>query len=133
MIVRRLLIALAVLIALTAVAAGVAPQQRVATDEGPEQVSPGTELSGQPVERTLSTRARGADRRVAIEAGAELRLLVQGEEVDSVQLGDLEVQPLDPESPATFDLVLDDPGSYPIRLLEADRTIGTLVVGEPGA
>jgi hypothetical protein len=133
MIVRRLLIALAVLIALTALAAGVAPRDRAAPDPGPQQTSPG-QVSGESVERTLSTRARDGERRISVASGEQLRLTVEGNEVDSVQLGELEVAPIDPESPAVFELLADDPGSYPIRLLEADRTIGTLVVtGEPGA
>ena len=129
MIGRRLLIALAVLIALTALAAGVAPEPRPSSDDAAD-ASPVPEPSGEQVERTLSTRARGTDRRITAAIGDTVRLTVEGDEVDSVALGELEVEPIDPDSPAIFDLLAEEPGSYPIRLLEADRTIGTLEISD---
>ena len=127
MLVRRLLIALAVLIALTALAAGVDPEPRDDGDPAP-QSSAFPAGAGKEVERTISTSAKGADRRVTARIGELVRLTVEGTEVDSVELGDLEVAPLDPESPAIFELLAEEEGSYPIRLLDANRTIGTLVV-----
>jgi hypothetical protein len=126
MIVRRLLIALAVLIALTAIAAGVAPQSRVETGSTPQAAPvPG---AGEEVARTLSTRAKPAERRVSVQSGDMVRLTVRGPEIDSVQVGDFKSVPLDPDAPAVFELLAEDPGSYPIRLLDADRTIGTLEI-----
>ncbi len=129
MIGRRLLIALAVLIAVTALAAGVAPEPKPSSDDA-AQASPPTDTSGMEVERTLSTRARGSDRRIKATVGDTVRLTVEGDEVDSVELGELEVEAIDPDSPALFELLADEPASYPIRLLDADRTIGTLEISE---
>jgi len=124
MVVRRLLIALAVLIALTAIAAGVSPPPR-GDDPPSSQVAPSSPDGGEEVERTINTRAKSD---VKVAAGDLLRLTVEGREVDSVQVGDLEIMPLDPDSPAVFELLAEDPGRYPIRLLDADRDIGTLEI-----
>ena len=47
---------------------------------------------------------------------------------DSVQIGDLQVVSMDPESPALFELYADVPGSYPITLVDAERRLGVLEV-----
>ena len=47
----------------------------------------------------------------------------------SFWLGETGIDPIDPKSPARFNLVIDSPpGSYPIRLVEADRRIGSIVI-----
>jgi hypothetical protein len=51
--------------------------------------------------------------------------------VDSVTLLD-DVEPIDPDSPAVFELLADEPGDYPIELLDAQRQVGTLVVRPAG-
>jgi hypothetical protein len=127
MIVRRLLIALAVLIALTAIAAGVSPRPGTESGSTP-QAAPAAGGVAEELDLTLSTTAKGAERDLEASVGDTVRLTVEGDEVDSVELGDLEIAPLDPDSPAVIELLADDPGRYPIRLLDADREIGTLEI-----
>ncbi len=128
MIVRRLLIALAVLIALTAIAAGVSPPPREDSGDTPQAVA--DTPPGEEIDRTLSIDAKGDARIVKATVGDMLHLTVEGDAVDSVEVGEFEVAPLDPESPAIIELLAEEPGSYPIRLLDADRDVGTLEISE---
>src|SRR4051812_39671199 len=122
MIVRRLLIALAVLIALTAIAAGVSTPPGKESGSTP-QAAPAAGGVAEELDLTLSTTAKGADRDREASGGDTVRLRVEGDEVDSVELGDLEIAPLAPDPPAVIELLADEPGRYPIRLLDADREI----------
>ena len=67
--------------------------------------------------------------RVVVDQGDLVDLEVSGSEIDSVSLLD-EVVPIDPASPALFQLVAGEPGEYPIELLDANRQVGTLLVRE---
>ncbi len=125
MVVRRLLIALAVLIALTAVAAGVnAPREAGSGEQA--GMAPAVGAAEAPLEVTLP--AKRSDRRIVVDRGREVRITVEGDLVASVELGELDVAPVDPDSPAIFDVLADDPGSYPITLLEENTRIGVLEV-----
>jgi hypothetical protein len=47
-----------------------------------------------------------------------------------VTLGDMEIEPADAGSPAVLELVADDGArELPVRLVEADREIGRIVIG----
>jgi hypothetical protein len=129
---RRFLLLVAVLMGLTALAASVAPRQPIdrgaATPTPTPSLSPGTgDL--QTVSKKLNT-AEG-NTRVVVDEGDLVDLEVSGSEVDSVTLLD-EVVPIDPDSPAQFQLLADEPGEFPIELLDADRQVGTLVVRRKG-
>ena len=65
--------------------------------------------------------------RVAVRKGQILQLTVRGAEVDSVMVLD-EIEPIEEDSPALFEILADEPGEYPIELVDAERQIGTLVV-----
>jgi hypothetical protein len=123
---RRLLILAAVLMGLIALAAGVAPRQTVRdTTAGPSPTR-GAATPVATVERTLD--AASSDQEVAARVGQTVVIIVKSRDLDSVALGELEIETADPQSPARFELLADVPGSYPIRLLQADRTIGTLEI-----
>src|SRR3954468_16296329 len=104
MLVRRLLLALAgLMLLLVVLAAGVSPRQPAgpAAPGAPEASAAGA--SQRPLTRTISAgAARG--RPVAGHRGRLVQLTVRGDAVDSVQLGDLGVEPIDPASPALFEL-----------------------------
>jgi len=74
----------------------------------------------------------GADSRIAVSRGDTLELEVTGNTLDTVLLERLDrIDPIDPTTPARFNLVIDAPaGSYPIRLVEADRRIGSIVISD---
>jgi hypothetical protein len=139
---RRIVILVAVLMGLTALAASVAPppdptrRDRAATptpSPTPEPPAPDTAVSGvvsarlevgPPGERLTRVRAR---------EGNTVVLDVSGDVVDAVVVGDLPViEAIDPDSPAHLEVVVDAPGRYPIRLLDADREIGVLDVAASG-
>jgi hypothetical protein len=130
---RRFLLLVVVLMGLTALAASLAPReplirnrdQRAATPTPTPTPPPAADKALEPVERTIFTAENPA--RVAVRQGQLLQLTVRGSEVDSVMLLD-EIEPIEEESPALFEILADEPGEYPIELLDADRQIGTLVV-----
>ena len=126
MLARRLLILAAVLMGLVALAAGVAPREPVRDTTGSPTPVPGAATPMAAVERTLDAQA--SDQEVAAHVGQTVVITVETDELDSVSLGDHGIETADPESPARFELLADIPGSYPIHLLEADRTIGTLEI-----
>jgi hypothetical protein len=129
MLARRLLILLAVLMGLTALAAGVAPRRPLPSSDQPgtAQAAPSAGKSAKPLKRTIDAN-EPSSRKIVVQQGRLVDLTVQGDVVDSVQLGDLEVQPLDPDSPALFEVLADTPGTYPIELVNAQRRLGVLQV-----
>ena len=123
---RRLLLLAAVLMLLTALAAGLAPRQE------PTASPPGTSLpAGARVVKQIPADP-AADSRVAVRRGDLLELEVTGDTMDTVLIERLDrIDAIEPTTPARFNMVVDaTAGIYPIRLVEADRRIGALVVGE---
>ena len=126
MLARRLLIALAALMVMTALAAALAPRESPLR-ETPSPTSPArSQAAAEPVEATLDAQADG--QRVEAEVGQPVTIVVRTDELASVELGDMGTETADPDSPAHFELLADVPGTYPIELLEADRKIGELVI-----
>jgi hypothetical protein len=137
--VRRLLILLAVLIVLTAVAGSIAPVP-IAPTPTPSptptpgglarapRVAPEADPDRADVNAVLSSAPRIGAQRIAARVGDQVSITVRAEDIDSVALGDLDVEPVEPGIPARFDLLADAAGSYPLVLLDAQRRIGTLVV-----
>jgi hypothetical protein len=130
---RRFLLLVVVLMGLTALAASLAPREPLIRDRDRRAATPTPTPTSppvvaqelQPVERTILTAENPT--RVAVRTGQTLELTVQGSEVDSVMLLN-EIEPLDADSPALFSILADEPGEYPIELVDAERQIGTLVV-----
>jgi hypothetical protein len=123
---RRLLLLAAVLMLLTALAAGLAPRE--------EQTAPpagDTLPAGDPVVKRI-TAEPGSNSRVTVQRGDLLELEVAGDLLDSVLIERLDrIDSIEPTTPARFNLVVEaTPGIYPIRLVEADRRIGALVIGD---
>lgn len=132
MLARRLLILLAVLMGLTALASGVAPREQQTREEPRSAASPAPSRAGEPetLEVTISASAGAEPRRVRVRIGQTVHLTVEGDVVDAVQLGDLEIEPIEPASPALLELLADEPGEVPITLVDAQRQIGVLDVRE---
>ena len=126
MLARRLLIALAVLMALTAIVASVAPRESPLREEGDPAPAAPTQAAQKPVEETLD--AGGEGQRVTARVGQNVIIVVRSEELDSVSLAEVGTETTEPDSPARFELLAEVPGSYPIELLEAGREIGVLEI-----
>ena len=127
MLARRLLIFVAILMGLTALAAGLAtpPPRSSQGTQGPVLGTPAKPAPA-PVEATLSL---SEPRTIAVDEGAELRLSVQGDALDAVEIAGLgQLEAIAPDTPAAFDILADRPGTYPIRLVGPDRRVGRLRV-----
>jgi hypothetical protein len=127
---RRFLLLVAVLMGLTALAASIAPREPLVRDRSaatptPTPTAAAADHAVRTVEKTISDSGRPA--RVVVRDGDLVRLTVESTTIDSVVLLD-QIKPVEADSPATFELLADGPGSHPITLLDADRRIGTLVV-----
>jgi hypothetical protein len=84
-------------------------------------------------ERTVTLDAAKGGGRVDVSHGDLISLEVTSDAVDTVEIVGLsDVQAVDPDSPAVFDIYADDAGSYPVRLVEANRQVGELVVSSAG-
>jgi hypothetical protein len=126
MLARRLLLLAAVLMLLTALAAGLAPPPPVDTP-------PPTERSSVPAGRTVAEEIpaeAGADSRVVVRRGDLLQLEVSGDTFDCVLIERLDrMDAVEPTTPARFEILADAPaGVYPIRLVDADRRIGSIEI-----
>ena len=126
MLARRLLIALAVLMALTALAAGLAPRPKQPDDGARATSTPSGEPAPEPVEATLDAQSEG--QRVEARVGQIVRIVVNSSELDSVSVAEVGTETAEPDSPALFELLAEVPGSYAIETLEAERRIGVLEI-----
>jgi hypothetical protein len=79
------------------------------------------------VQATLSTSGQ-RPQTVRAELGDRVEITVEGRRPDSVMLGDLETEELEPGVPARFELLAETPGTYPLVVESADRRIGTLEI-----
>jgi hypothetical protein len=130
MLVRRLLLLAAVLMLLSALAAGLAPRDPVA-ERGPVATTAAALPAGNTVTKEIPAKP-GARTRVAVRRGDILQLEVAGNMLDSVLIERLDrIESIGPEKKARFEILVDAPaGAYPIRLVDADRRIGTIEISE---
>jgi hypothetical protein len=124
---RRLLLLAAALLLLAALASALVPR-----DDGPDTPAPPTSL---PAGRTVAEEipaAKGSDSQVEVSRGDLLELEVAGDVLDTVLIEQLDfLDAIEPTTPARFNLVIDVPaGTYPIRLVDADRRVGSLIVSD---
>ena len=126
MLARRLLIALAVLMALTALAAGLAPRETALREDSSATPAAPTAPAQEPVQETLDAAMEG--QRVQARVGQSVTIVIRSDELDSVSLAEVGTKTAEPDSPARFELLAEVPGTYPIELLEAGRRIGVLEI-----
>jgi hypothetical protein len=146
---RRLLLLVAVLMGLTALAASVAPRDTGTDEPATPPGRPGTTVEptttpelgpaapspaeADVVEETLSAAEGASPVRVRARPGQIVKLEVHGGKqlFDEVVLNGLDrVEAIAPEAPARFAIFMDQPGRFEIRLLNADRRLGELLVRE---
>ena len=126
MLARRLLLFAAVLMLLTTLASAIAPRQPL---PAPGAVAPDPALpAGGVLERRISADP-GSDASVTMRRGELLRLEVEGDVLDAVAIERLDrVEGIEPLTPARFEVLAEEPGVYPIRLVEAGRRIGRIEI-----
>jgi hypothetical protein len=127
MLARRLLLLAAALMLLSALAAGLAPRQPLNQAPAPQAPAP---AQGASVVRQEIPAAPGSDSRVVVRRGDVLELEVSGDTLDSVLIEQLDrMEAIEPLTPARFNILAEaPPGLYPIRLVDADRRIGSIEI-----
>jgi hypothetical protein len=134
---RRLLVLFAVLLGLTALVTSLAPRPTVRPDRADPAATtpaptPSPGASGQAsrrIERTISADPGSRRGRVRARVGDVLRLTVDGDVLDGVEIPALgKLEPIEPGSPARFEMLLDEAGELRVRLVDAKRLIGLVVV-----
>jgi hypothetical protein len=134
---RRLIVAMIVLLVLSSVAAALVPvdsrtdvsSTETETETTLDRPGPSGELHRETLRAGANLRAGAKPDRIVIKLGDQLVLRVSSpvpEEVEIPALG--EIAPVDPDAPAHFDLLPFEAGRYPVRLVDARRTVGVIVV-----
>jgi hypothetical protein len=131
---RRLLIIMVVLLVLSSLAAALVPPptERSSTDEGQKTTTTARSGPGAPGREGELLRARvEADARrpaqISARVGDQLALTVEAKafrEVEVPALGLLE--PAAPGDPARFDMLVERPGSFLVRLVDGGRAIARI-------
>jgi hypothetical protein len=137
---RRLLVIFAVLLGLTALVTSLAPRPTVRPGSVGAGVSTPTPTpsptaraqASRRIERTISADAGRSRARVRARAGDVLALTVRGDVLDAVEIAGLgKLEPIEPGSPARFEMLLDTPGEFRVTLLDAQRSLGLIAVAAP--
>jgi len=125
MLARRLLLLAAGLMLLTVLAASLAPREA----SEPTAAQSSSLPAGTTVVEEIPADP-GADSRVVVRRGDVLQLAVSGDTLDSVLIERLDrIEAIEPLTPARFEILAEFPaGLYPIRLIEADRRIGSIEI-----
>jgi hypothetical protein len=131
MLARRLLVLAAVLLALGAVAASLAPRdlRQPGPTTNPATAPPPAPPAVRGRDITLAVDAAAAPATVAAGMDDHVHLTVRAQLPDAVSIPALGyIQPVDAYSPAVFDFVADRAGRFPILLAQSGRRVATLRV-----
>jgi hypothetical protein len=133
-----LLVLFAVLLGLTALVTSLAPRPTVSRP-GLAQVTPTptptpeatrAPTTSRRIVKTISASAGAPRAKIHARVGDILALQVKGDVLDSVEIMDGGgVEPVEPGSPARFELLLDRQGELRVDLVDAQRLIGLIEVG----
>lgn len=133
---RRLLIVMLIMLGVLTLATALAPQRgddaktpaEISTQ--PKARAPGQERQGVLLKVTIDANdaaARKVPRQVT--AGDQLQLQVTSKQPDQVEIPAFgQIQPVTRDTPAYFDLLLDKPGLYEVKLVDAGRLAGVIEV-----
>ncbi len=132
---RRLVVVMLVLLFVSSLAAALAPVQPTSEEPAPDPVVPAPitpiPQAGTLVEATVAADAEEAPT-ISVSVGDQLRLGVSGRRPGTVELVGLgPVEDFDRFAPAHFDVLLTEPGTYPVRLLGEGRVIATIEAKRP--
>jgi hypothetical protein len=120
-----------ILLATSTVAAALVPVEQASRDET-STTSTRAERPNQAEGKLLPGLIDAGSREqetIRIRLGDQLELRVISRRADQVEIpGFGELEDVDPDAPAHFDLLPFETGSYPVRLVEAGRKIGEIEV-----
>jgi hypothetical protein len=120
---RRILWLVAGLLALAIIAAAIVPhgttKRELPTVPAPERATIKAQIAAAPARvRTIPARV-----------GDHLQLTVESDRIDQATIKGLdEIQSVDGTTPARFDTLLDRPGRFEVRLVEAHKLVAVLDV-----
>jgi hypothetical protein len=125
---------LLVLLFLSSLAAALIPVER-SSDEGSSttttQPAATADTGGRLLIRRIDAR-EDKPRTIRMRLGDQLQLSVDASGPNQVEIPAFDqLEPVDLGSPATFDLLPDAAGRYPVKLVEGNRTVGRIVVVGP--
>jgi hypothetical protein len=129
---RRLLIVMVVLLTVSTLAAALVPVRD--TDESTEETTTRstTEATRDPPGELVRATVDGSsskEQRVEVRVGDQLRLRVTSRRPDEVEIPAFgELRDVARDSPALFDLLPFEAGTYSVRLVEAGRRIARIEV-----
>jgi hypothetical protein len=127
---RRLIVFMLALLLISSIAAALVPVERSRESESPSAPTApaGDRTRGALVHRTVAADAR-KPAKIDIRLGDQLVLTVNSRRPDEVEIAGLgELRDVDRDAPAHFDLLPFEPGTYPVRMLEARRTVARIEV-----
>jgi hypothetical protein len=141
---RRLLIVMLVLLGISTLLAALTPTRDSGSDTttSTQSAPPTVPAAGEPqdgggarvparIDADSGEVTQLGSAEAPIYAGDELVLTVASEHPDQVEIpGFGEIQAVSRDAPASFDLFLDKPGDYAVRLVDANRMVGRLTVSE---
>jgi hypothetical protein len=134
---RRLLVLFAVLLGLTALVTSLAPRPTITrpglaqptTTPAPTETPAPKTASSRRIEKTISADPGKGRARINARVGDVLALTVKGDVLDGVEIEDAgKLEPIEPGSPARFELLLDRRGELRVDLVDAERLIGLVEV-----
>jgi hypothetical protein len=124
----RLLAFAALLFVMAAIAAAIAPAPVDKRKQAPPPIVPG-HVPAQTIRDELPA-ANGRPVTLRPRAGDIVELRVISNEIDNVIVDDQGIlEPVDPDSPAILNFIVDRPGTYGVRLQRQEKLVGTLRVG----
>jgi hypothetical protein len=126
---RRLILAMLVLLVLSSIAAALIPVDRNNSDDS----TTSTTTTTKPVEGELFTRRVSAAAKkpptIHMRVGDELRLTVTSPVPNMVEIQEFgELENVDPDLPAQFDLLAFDVGKFSVRLVDPPGLIAEIDV-----
>ena len=128
----------AVLLGLTALATSLAPRPTVREPAGEQRgatpsPTPSPERSASAsrrIEQTISADPGHALTRIRARVGDVLALTVRGDVLDGVEIAEVgKLEPIEPGSPARFELLLEEPGDLHVGLVDKQQPVGLIEVG----
>lgn len=126
---RRLIIVMISLLVISSIAAALVPvaENGLEDDTTTTTTTPPPPPAGELVRETVE--AGGKVERIRVRVGDRLALRVRVKRPSEIAIPELgELVAVDPAAPASFDLLPDEPSTYRVLLLDADRTIARIQV-----
>jgi hypothetical protein len=124
---RRLILAMLVLLVLSSIAAALIPVHRNSSDDSTTTTATTTtSVEGELISRRVSAAARKPPT-IRMHVGDELRLTVTSPVPNMVEIAEFgELENVDPDLPAQFDLLAFDAGEFSVRLVDPPGLIAKI-------